>query len=161
MSSKQLLVQRIAEAIVEWQNAVQAFDEAAAARLGVKLVDQRCLSYLATQGEMSPGRLAQVSGLTSGAVTAAIDRWERAGLARRKRNTEDRRGVLVELTPAAKELIAEMWGPLAKAGSAMLLGYSDRELQIIDSFLRKCIEVQAGQAAHLGRGRAKSDGPIR
>lgn len=134
---------------MEWQQEVQAFDEAAAARLGLNLTDQRCLSFLSFQGPMPAGRLAAVSGLTSGAVTAAVDRWEKAGYARRRRAAEDRRSVLVELTPKAKRLIEAIWGPIGRTGHAILMRYSSEDLRLIEDFLRRCIDLQKNETKRL------------
>ncbi|MEY2515964.1 MAG: hypothetical protein QOJ89_3322, partial [bacterium] len=60
---------------------------------------------------VSAGRLAEASGLTTAAVTAVIDRLEKAGYARRLSDPTDRRRVLVELTPLARERAEVIWGP--------------------------------------------------
>lgn len=54
--------------------------------------------------ELRPGELLQVSLLTSGAITNRIDRVEQQGLVVRLRDPNDRRGVIVQLTPQGLEL---------------------------------------------------------
>jgi DNA-binding MarR family transcriptional regulator len=139
----------IGSAIVAWQDAVHAFDEVAAKRFGLNQTDMRCLSYLAFRGPLTPGQLGELSGLTSGAVTAAIDRWEKAGHACRKRAEKDRRSVVVELTPKAWQLIEEIWGPMREAGNAALSRYPVEHLLVIRDFVRKCLEVQEAQTRRL------------
>ena len=51
---------------------------------------------------MTAGLLAKLTGLTTGAITAALDRLEKTGLARRVPDAHDRRKVLVELTDAGR-----------------------------------------------------------
>ena len=58
----------------------------------------------------SPPELAAEAGLTTGAVTAVIDRLERAGYARRVRDDEDRRRVKVEVTPKLEQLAGASTG---------------------------------------------------
>ena len=67
--------------------------------VGANPTDLECLDLLHLSGKTTPGKLAAHTGLTTGATTAVIDRLERAGFARRLRNTEDRRSVLVEALP--------------------------------------------------------------
>jgi len=54
--------------------------------------------------ELRPGELLSVSLLTSGAITNRIDRVEAQGLVERRRDPNDRRGVVVRLTPAGRKL---------------------------------------------------------
>jgi DNA-binding MarR family transcriptional regulator len=55
-------------------------------KLGINRTDLRCLNIVDNQGPMTAGRLAELSGLTTAAVTTVLDRLERAGYARRVRN---------------------------------------------------------------------------
>src|SRR5262249_50475729 len=84
------------------QNAVDAMDDAAAAYLGINRTDFRCLDVIDRRGRMTAGELAVESGLTTGAITAVLDRLERGGFVRRSRDDEDRRRIFVELTPEAR-----------------------------------------------------------
>ena len=86
------------------QNATDRFDQAVADALGLNRTDLRCLDILEREGSVTAGRLAQATGLTSGAMTTALDRLERAGYARRVHDASDRRRVLVEVTPQSIRL---------------------------------------------------------
>src|ERR1700761_1536766 len=70
------------------------FHQAIATVAGVSITDLKCLDYIDRQKEATAGDLARLTGLTTGAITAAIDRLEKAGLARRERSETDRRKVL-------------------------------------------------------------------
>src|SRR5215470_16181872 len=79
---------------------------AIASRSGINVTDMQCINLLQLRGPMTPGQLADAMFLTTGgAITAVIDRLEKAGMVRRHRDDEDRRRVLVE---AAHE------GPIAE-----------------------------------------------
>ncbi len=67
---------------------------------------------------LSAGQLAAEAGLTSGAITAAIDRMERAGYVRRVADPEDRRRVLVEPTEKAYAVAGELMGSARRQGLA-------------------------------------------
>ena len=72
----------------------------AVARLaGLNSTDLKCLDLLLLSGGTTAGTLAAHTGLTTGAITSVIDRMEAAGFARRRRDPDDRRRVLVEALP--------------------------------------------------------------
>ncbi len=73
--------------------------------------------------------------LTSGGMSIALDRLERAGLARRVRNPDDRRSVLVEATGLTRERGRQFFGPLGDIEHALLARHSPRELRAIHTFL--------------------------
>ena len=127
----------VADEIRAFQTAVDAFDDAVADRLGINRSDLRCLDVLDRHGAMTAGELARASGLTTGAVTRLLDRVERRGYARRVRDSIDRRRVLVELTPRARELAGELYGPIAQAGRRGLERYSAEELTLLRDFFRR------------------------
>ena len=79
--------------------AVDVIDQIISARLGLHRNDLRCL-HLLEAGPATPGEVAAHTGLTSGSVTALIDRLEVAGFVDRCRSTADRRSVAVAMTEA-------------------------------------------------------------
>ena len=93
------------------QRATDMVDDLLCELLGINRTDARCLDILEQHGRMSAGDLAHASRLTTGAITAVIDRLERAGYARRVPDPSDRRRVLVERptrpTRPPTELMAE------------------------------------------------------
>lgn len=77
-----------------------ALHEVMAASLGVNVTDLRCLELLADEPDVTPSRLADLAGLTSGAVTGVLDRLEEAGFVRREPDPADRRRLIVRPIPA-------------------------------------------------------------
>ena len=128
------------------QSAVDEMDEAAAKALGINRTDGRCLDIIDREGPLTAGKLAQLSGLTTAAVTAVLDRLERAGYARRTRDPSDRRRVLVELTPLMYERIGAIWGPFANFRRE-LGKYTVEELELLRDFHRRAREVNQELAA--------------
>ncbi len=132
------------------QRATDAVDELLAESLGINRTDARCMDILDQHGRMSAGDLAQESRLTTGAITAVIDRLERAGLARRVPDPSDRRRVLVEPTEKALELANElMIEPMRKLYVPMAERYSDDDLRLILDFTRRGRELQERHAEWL------------
>ena len=81
--------------------------------VGLNSTDLECLDLLEMAGPTTAGRLAEHAGLTTGAMTAVIDRLERAGFARRLRDAEDRRCVRVEALPRNFKHVAGLYRRLA------------------------------------------------
>ena len=132
------------------QRATDVVDELICQLLGINRTDARCLDILDQHGSMSAGDLAEASRLTTGAITAVIDRLERAGLARRVPDPTDRRRVLVELTQKAyaesRKLMVE---PMRELYSPMAERYSEEQLRLIIEFTREGREIQERHAEWL------------
>ena len=79
--------------------AVVLYHEAIADRLGLSATEWKCLGLLRKSGPITAGRLAELTGLTTGAITGIVDRLERAGRARRASDPHDRRRVIIEVIP--------------------------------------------------------------
>ena len=131
------------------QVATDMVDQAAADLMGVNRTDARCLDVLDQRGKLTAGQLAEASGLTTGAVTAMLDRLERAGFLRRLRDKEDRRRVLVEITPQARRKGHELYSPHAEKWPAIADGYSDEEIALLLEFTRIGREMNEELAAEL------------
>src|SRR6185295_19572349 len=88
-------------------------------------------------GSMTAGALANLTGLTTGAITGVVDRLERAGMARRVPDPDDRRRVKLEVTPEFYARADTLWGPLkADWESTLAERFSAAELERIIEFLR-------------------------
>lgn len=125
------------------------FDEALAAYIGINRTDARCVDILDRGGRMTAGQLATAARLTTGAVTAVVDRLERVGLVRRVPDPADRRRVLVEVTPKLAEVSAPVFGPLGQEGAEWIANYSDEELELILGFMEKNRELLARHTTRL------------
>ena len=97
------------------------FHQAIANIAGVSVTDLKCLDYIDRAGDVTAGELARLTGLTTGAITAAIDRLEKAGLARRERSQTDRRKVFVRLCESsAMTRIAPFYEALGRESAQMV-----------------------------------------
>ncbi|HSJ50345.1 MAG TPA: MarR family transcriptional regulator [Actinomycetota bacterium] len=143
------LIDRVGQEIYEFQNAADAVDDAVAAVLGLNPTDQRCLGLLVLRGPMTAGRLARHASVSAGAMTASLDRLEEAGYVRRVRDEGDRRRVVVEATPEAREAAWSLYRPLAEEGARRLSGYTNEQLRMIVQFLHDATELQLAYADRL------------
>ena len=140
--SKQELIAQLIAAYRANTSQEGAFDTLAAANLGISLSDLRCLDLVQASGGMTAGELARASGLTTGAVTAVIDRLEQAGFVRRLRDESDRRKVNVEVTTRHYEEAGKVWAPLMEDWQKTLAArFTAEELRTITEFLRSATEL--------------------
>jgi DNA-binding MarR family transcriptional regulator len=151
-NTRQELFDRFSLAIRASQNISEAFDEHVAARLGINRTDLRALDILDQRGPISAGELAEAMHLSSGAITTLLDRLERAGYARRRRDTEDRRRVLVEPTPKLQQGGENFYLPLYEGTMRLLEGRSDEELLALTEFLEQGRELLERELERLERG---------
>lgn len=137
----------------ELATAVVLFHEAVASRLGLTATEWRCLALLGQHGPSTAGRLAALSGFTTGAITGIVDRLERAGYARRKYNPDDRRSVII--CPMKSAALGKKVGPIfASLGAAMYKiagGYTPKELALITRYLLETIQVLRAETAKVSR----------
>jgi len=110
------------------------FAQAVAERAGVSSSDMDCVDFLNVEGRMTAGRLAELTGLTTGAITGVVDRMEKAGLVRRERDSEDRRKVFI--VPAQERVveIGRFYEPLQRAMHKLWDTYTDAELKLLLRF---------------------------
>jgi len=100
------------------------FNQQVADRLGLGLTDMQVVGHIQREGgAMTPGRLAELTGLSTGTVTGLIDRLESAGYVRRERDPKDRRRVLLQVDEAR---LQQEVAPLYAAQSARLAEVAGR-----------------------------------
>lgn len=108
-----------------------------------------CLGILDHGGPMTAGRLSELTGLTSGAVTRMIDRLENAKYVRRKSDPEDRRKLIIELVPGWFKDFEPFYGPMASGTVEFLSRYSDAELGLIADLLDRMVDFVRQQSARV------------
>ncbi|MFF8032806.1 MULTISPECIES: MarR family winged helix-turn-helix transcriptional regulator [unclassified Streptomyces] len=107
-----------------------------AGRSGLHATDVQALAaILDAEQPMTPGRLREHLGLTSGAVTACVDRLERAGHVTRVRESADRRVVHLRYADGARTEARTYFRPLAEATGATLSRFEESELAVALRFL--------------------------
>jgi DNA-binding MarR family transcriptional regulator len=164
--SRSELIAELRREIRAAQSAVAAVDDAVAERLGVNATDHRCLDLLDQRGPMTAGALAEALGLSRSAVTTVLDRLEQRRYVRRGPNPDDRRQVVVALTPLLYRRARELYGD-GNEVIAMLGRYSVDDLALLRDFVRLDREVNESRAHRLagrapGRGRdPRSDETVR
>ena len=155
------LAQQLRNEIMGYFGAASDFDERLAKELKLGRTDVRCLDLIGRLGPLTAGRLAEESGLTTGAVTFILDRLEEAGMVTRRRDTEDRRRVWVQIVPEARQRLAGLQQPIAEEMREVAQRFKAEELEVVRDFMRQAKEVlqrQVRDAVHDAVGGAASKG---
>ena len=125
------------------------FQEAAAIRLRLNPTDMRCLALAAAEPGITASRLAELSGLTTGAITGVLDRLERASLVRREADPGDRRRTLVRPLPDRIAEVDAVYQPLEAAMATLVARYEPAARAAIGDFVTHAASVFEGQTARL------------
>lgn len=116
--------------------------EAVARKAGLSGTDHKYLGFLLERGEMTAGELAALTGLTTGAITGLIDRFEKKNLVKRKFAEGDRRKVLIAPN---NQLIMALFEPLyrdfRRKSEQLTATFSEKEVKVIERYLTQAIAI--------------------
>lgn len=84
---------------------------------------------------MTAGALAAELGLTTGAITAVVDRLERAGHLSRVRHEQDRRKVLLQHSSEGRALADDFFEPVRRRSDLVMDQFSPTELEVVRRYL--------------------------
>jgi DNA-binding MarR family transcriptional regulator len=116
--------------------------EAIGRKAGLSGTDHKYLGFLIVKGQMTAGELSNLTGLTTGAITGLIDRFEKKNLVKRQFAQGDRRKVIIE--PNTENIMA-LFAPLYKdyrsKSEKLTASFSDNEIKIIEAYFSKSIEI--------------------
>jgi len=116
-----------------------SFFRAAAAQIGMTVTDMQVIDILESTGPTTAGQLADLTGLTTGAITGMLNRLEEAGLVRRARDPNDGRRVIVQLERGKDEMhkIDSIFASLGQAWDEMASHYDDEQITFLLEFLKR------------------------
>src|SRR6266852_2921341 len=125
------------------------FGQTVANVAGISGSDLECLDFLNVEGRMTAGRLADLTGLTTGAITGVVDRLEKAGFVRRERDESDRRKVFI--VPVAERMmeIGRLYELVKRAMQKQCEDYSDAELKLLLRYANDTYQSMLGATTQL------------
>ena len=106
----------------------------------------KVLLKLDRHGAMTAGELADVLSLSSGATTNRLDGLEEAGYLTRTRDPEDRRSVLVDVTPAGRDLLDRVVEAQGSEERDLLAVLSVEDRDRLNDLLRSIVRSIDGPA---------------
>jgi DNA-binding MarR family transcriptional regulator len=133
-NARAALLQELEEAMRRSSAQGVLFGQTVANVAGISGSDLECLDFLNLEGRVTAGRLAEVTGLTTGAITGVVDRLEKAGFVRRERDEADRRKVFIVTVPENVAEIGRFYVPMQTAMQKLWGTYSDAELKLLLRF---------------------------
>jgi DNA-binding MarR family transcriptional regulator len=131
------LMQELEHAMRRTSGLGAIFSQAVADSAGISSSDLECLDFLNLEGRVTAGRLAEVTGLTTGAITGVVDRLEKAGFVRREREDNDRRKVFIAVVPENTARIGRLYEHMQRAILKDWESYSDAELKLLLRFANR------------------------
>jgi DNA-binding MarR family transcriptional regulator len=153
---RSLLLEGLLLAGRQVSTATIMFHQAIADRLGLNVTDHKCMDLLLMNGPLTAGELAGMTGLTTGAITAVIDRLERAGFVRREDDPRDRRRVVVQSVPKRIRDIKRLFEPFAAMCAELGARYTDEDLAVILDFMTRSCEVLRQSTVELRQQRSSA-----
>jgi DNA-binding MarR family transcriptional regulator len=116
--------------------------EAVGRKAGLSGTDHKYLGFLMEKGQMTAGELSTLTGLTTGAVTGLIDRFEKKKLVKRRFAADDRRKVIIEPnTEKIMALLQPLYKEFRSKSEKLIASFSDKEIKIIETYFLKAIEI--------------------
>jgi DNA-binding MarR family transcriptional regulator len=125
------------------------FGQTVASTVGISGSDLECLDFLNLEGRVTAGRLAEVTGLTTGAITGVVDRLEKAGLVRRERDPDDRRKVFIATVPENITRVGRFYEHMQRDMVKLWESYSDAELRLLLEFASRSYETMLAATEEL------------
>lgn len=126
------------------------FHDAVASRIGLSATESKCLDIAIRANEpLTAGKLAETTGLTTGAITGLLDRLERAGFIRREKDENDRRQVLIRVMQERLKPIEIIFSEFRHAWETLLAQYDIKDLELVREYLRQSIDVCTEQTARI------------
>lgn len=147
--SKSDVIHDVAVQVRLLQRSLDAFEEAAAARLRLNRTDLRALDIVLAGQPLTAGDLTTALNMSPAATTTVIDRLERAGFVVRSRDAANRRRVMVVATDTARAAEKDVYLPIGAAGAEALQRYDTNQLATILDFLRTARRIQDDQTARI------------
>ena len=128
-----------------------SFFRAVAGRVGMNATDLQVVEILGSTGPMTAGRIAELTGLTTGATAQMLGRLEREGIVLRERDPEDGRRVLVRLDPDgdAMEKIGPVFDSVGRVWEEVASSYDDEQLALLVGFLKRANSVSGAEIYRL------------
>jgi DNA-binding MarR family transcriptional regulator len=148
------------EGIVDRVGVIQKFlrrtHDETLEQFGLNWGETKVLSSLRYGGppyRSTPGRLGSQLDLSSGAMTARLDKMEEADLIRRLPDPDDRRGVVIELTDHGRDLWEQGIAVQAEKESTVASALTKAEQDQLNALLRRLVIAFTDEHGPLSKRR--------
>lgn len=133
------------------------FEQAVAEQLNMNVTDLHCANLVRIMGPMTAGKIAEFSGLTTGAVTGMLDRLEKIGFVRRETDPKDRRRVFVHaINDAMNATIGPFYEALAQHSLELISGYNEEQIKLLLDHMQRNNQLMMDEVAQIRLRRTNS-----
>jgi DNA-binding MarR family transcriptional regulator len=150
------LINRIRKLTQQYAYSSLQMHETIGRKAGLSGTDHKYLGFLIVKGQMTAGELSKLTGLTTGAVTGLIDRFEKNNLVKREFVKDDRRKVIiVPDIEKIKGLFAPLYKDFRSESEKLTASFFDEEIEIIEAYLSKAIVIMNETTSKLSDERSQ------
>lgn len=111
-------------------------------KIGLTGTDHKYLGFLLQKGAMTAGELSVITGLTTGAVTGLIDRFEGKKLVNRQADKNDRRKInIVPDIDKITQLITPHYRDFQDNTDQLFASFSSEELKTLEKYFQGAMEI--------------------
>jgi len=155
LSTREQSIARMADVMRDFMANAVLFQDAVARTGGLNSTDLQTVSLLMSQGPATPGELAERTGLSAGgAITAVIDRLEKAGYVRRQRDQADRRRVIVTAdVDKVLEQVGPVYGRVGARWAAYLDTLTDEQIELANEVFARASQINREEIELLKESR--------
>lgn len=139
--AKTNLMNKLLEDLHKYGMRTGIFQQNMAHKMGVVHTDLKTADILNEKGPITAGELSKITGLSTGSVTALVDRLEKAGYVRRERDVSDRRRVMIVPIPERHKEIMNHYHSLGVKTKKLCEHYEEHELKLILQFVSDITDV--------------------
>lgn len=132
---------RLSDLVIEFYEKLSSWEQAVVRDSPITLPQMHTLEILGQHAPLRMKELAARMGITTGTLTVNVDRLEKLGFARRLPHDTDRRSILVDLTPAGRDLYEEHHGHHLSLTREIQAALSPEEVQLFEAVLGKLVQV--------------------
>ena len=150
MGNKEKQVQEFRDITKLYSGVTIMMHEAMAKKIGLSIADHKYLGLIMHKGQMTAGELSKLTGLTTGAVTGLVDRFEKRKLATRQYDKADRRKVIiVPNIENAQKLLIPVREELSRKTTKLIASFSENEIDVLRRYFLSAMEIMKETAQQL------------
>lgn len=121
-------------------------------KIGLTGTDHKYLGFLIQKGEMTAGELSALTGLTTGAVTGLIDRFESKKLVQRQADRKDRRKVIIiPNVDNIMKLITPYYKDYQDNTDKLFASFSTEELKTLEKYFLNALEIMNSKIEKINK----------
>jgi DNA-binding MarR family transcriptional regulator len=133
------MINDLTEELRNNSTATIMFHQAIGTKLRLNPTDHKCLDVISKNHPITAGRLSDLTGLTTGAITGVLDRLEKVGYIVRVKDLQDMRRVIIHInSEKAEQDISPLFHAFGTELRQILSKYDEKEIQNILDFIRQC-----------------------